>query len=643
MTEAGRGSSIERRLPLLMSAVLVVVLATSLVLTYRTLAVTARSTAAERLRQVARLLATSAEQNTRGRTASLVRTARDSTLVRILRDASTATAPVAPALLDTARLILRRVEQPSDSGLPTMLVTADGRQIADIGAASVPVERSELSPASMPAVGGRDSVETTAPFEAGGRVYYYMYVPVREHDATLGHVLLLRRVANNPMIAAQLRDLTGEQASLFLHQPGSPLWASSAGVPSRPPERLDSGLVSRGAGGPRLTVTTRIRGTPWLVTLEEPVSAVLERPRGVVRRLALLSVLLTLAGAGASWAIGRRIARPLTQLTAAAESIARGDYRSRVPEHYAAEVGRLARSFNVMTGEVDASQRELARQYGEARTVADELERSNRQLHTAVRAVEEARDAAEHANRAKSDFLAVMSHELRTPLNAIGGYTELMQMGIYGSVTDEQHRALARVTRSQQHLLGLINDVLNFAKLNAAKVQFDIDEVPLRDVVAHVEPMIAPQLEAKALRYSCTLTDPTLVAYADAEKLQQILLNLLSNAVKFTAEGGSVAIECSRDGNNAHIAVRDTGVGIPPERLAHIFEPFVQVDRALNRPHEGVGLGLAISHELALGMGGMLLVESTPGEGSAFTVVLPVARGVSAERRSQSAERLSAG
>jgi signal transduction histidine kinase len=296
-----------------------------------------------------------------------------------------------------------------------------------------------------------------------------------------------------------------------------------------------------------------------------------------------------------------------------------------------------------MTGEVDASQRELARQYGEARTVADELERSNRQLHTAVRAVEEARDAAEHANRAKSDFLAVMSHELRTPLNAIGGYTELMQMGIYGSVTDEQHRALARVTRSQQHLLGLINDVLNFAKLNAAKVQFDIDEVPLRDVVAHVEPMIAPQLEAKALRYSCTLTDPTLVAYADAEKLQQILLNLLSNAVKFTAEGGSVAIECSRDGNNAHIAVRDTGVGIPPERLAHIFEPFVQVDRALNRPHEGVGLGLAISHELALGMGGMLLVESTPGEGSAFTVVLPVARGVSAERRSQSAERLSAG
>jgi signal transduction histidine kinase len=258
-----------------------------------------------------------------------------------------------------------------------------------------------------------------------------------------------------------------------------------------------------------------------------------------------------------------------------------------------------------------------------------------------VRAVEEARDAAEHANRAKSDFLAVMSHELRTPLNAIGGYTELMQLGIYGSVTEEQDRALARVARSQQHLLGLINDVLNFAKLNAAKVQFDIEDVPLRDAVARVEPMIAPQLEAKALRYSCSLTDQSLVACADAEKLQQILLNLLSNAVKFTPAGGSVAIECSRDGDSAHITVRDTGVGIPPERLAHIFEPFVQVDRALNRPHEGVGLGLTISHELAVGMGGTLLVESTPGVGSAFTVVLPLAGEVGAGRGAQSAERLS--
>jgi len=291
-----------------------------------------------------------------------------------------------------------------------------------------------------------------------------------------------------------------------------------------------------------------------------------------------------------------------------------------------------------MTAEVDASQRELARQYGDARTVARELETSNRQLHAAMRAVEEARDAAELANRAKSDFLAVMSHELRTPLNAIGGYAELMQLGIYGAVTDEQTRALARITRSQQHLLGLINDVLSFAKLNAAKVHFDITDVCVRDAVTHVEPMIAPQVAAKSLRYSSALDDTSILVRADREKLQQIVLNLLANAVKFTPEGGAVEITCTPEEESVHVAVRDTGVGIPPDRLAHVFEPFVQVDRALNRPHDGVGLGLAISHELALGMGGTLLVESVPGEGSTFTLVLPRAAVASVPRGAQRAE-----
>jgi signal transduction histidine kinase len=294
------------------------------------------------------------------------------------------------------------------------------------------------------------------------------------------------------------------------------------------------------------------------------------------------------------------------------------------------EIARLARSFNAMAREVDASQHALERQYVEARDVARELEEANHRLQAAVSAVEEARDAAEAANRAKSDFLAVMSHELRTPLNAIGGYAELMQLGIYGDVTDEQERALGRIARSQQHLLGLINDVLNFAKLNAAKVHFDVRDVPVTEALQSVETMVTPQVVAKALRYTCAAGDPALTVRADREKLQQIVLNLLSNAVKFTPEGGTVSVFCAHDDGTVRIAVRDTGVGIPPDRLRHVFEPFVQVDRALNRPHEGVGLGLAISHDLALGMNGTLVAESTPGEGSTFTLVLP--RGVDAPR-----------
>jgi signal transduction histidine kinase len=253
-----------------------------------------------------------------------------------------------------------------------------------------------------------------------------------------------------------------------------------------------------------------------------------------------------------------------------------------------------------------------------------------------VRAVEQARDAAEHANRAKSDFLAVMSHELRTPLNAIGGYAELMQLGIYGGVTAEQERALGRIARSQQHLLGLINDVLNFAKLNAAKVQFDVRDVPVNDALAAVEAMAAPQIAAKGHRYRCGACDPAVTVHADRDKLQQIVLNLLSNAVKFTPDGGTIAVDCTVDDAAVRLRVRDTGVGIPPDRLRHVFEPFVQLDRALNRPHEGVGLGLAISRDLAIGMKGALLAESTPGEGSTFTLVLP--RGADAPRGAEALE-----
>jgi signal transduction histidine kinase len=245
----------------------------------------------------------------------------------------------------------------------------------------------------------------------------------------------------------------------------------------------------------------------------------------------------------------------------------------------------------------------------------------------ARREVEAARAAAEQANQAKTDFLATMSHELRTPLNAIAGYTELLEIGIHGPVTSEQRDALLRIQRSQRHLLGLINDVLNFAKLEAGHVEFAVADVRVCDVVDALEPLVAPQLRARALRYDRTgCRDDgarTVQARADAEKLQQVLVNLLSNAIKFTAPGGQVAVRCHAEGDRVQVRVEDTGIGIAPDRLEHVFDPFVQVDRRLNAPHEGTGLGLAISRDLARGMGGDLTVESTLGVGSTFTLTLP--------------------
>ncbi|MET0398011.1 MAG: GAF domain-containing sensor histidine kinase [Longimicrobiaceae bacterium] len=236
-----------------------------------------------------------------------------------------------------------------------------------------------------------------------------------------------------------------------------------------------------------------------------------------------------------------------------------------------------------------------------------------------------ARAEAERANRAKSEFLAVMSHELRTPLNAIGGYAELMEMGIRGPITPLQREDLRRIQQSQRHLLGLINEVLNYARLETGTVRYEVAEVRLRDALAAAEALVAPQAQANDLALSVGTCPPELAVRADAEKLRQVLVNLLSNAVKFTARGGRIDLACSASGDRVQVQVRDTGIGIPPDQLDGIFEPFVQVRADLTRTAEGTGLGLAISRDLARGMGGDLTAESTPGVGSTFTLTLPAA------------------
>ncbi len=232
-----------------------------------------------------------------------------------------------------------------------------------------------------------------------------------------------------------------------------------------------------------------------------------------------------------------------------------------------------------------------------------------------------ARAEAEDANMAKSQFLASMSHELRTPLNAIAGYVQLLEEGISGPVNDKQLEYLRRTRRSQEHLLGLINDVLNFAKLEAGKVQFELAEIPLRETLAEVDDLISPQVGSKGLGYENKGCLTTIIVRADREKLRQILLNLMSNAVKFTPAGGRITVECGVLGGSASITVRDTGIGIPADKVEAVFEPFVQVGKHLNR--EGTGLGLSISRELARAMQGDLVATSTVGKGSAFTVTVP--------------------
>jgi signal transduction histidine kinase len=234
-----------------------------------------------------------------------------------------------------------------------------------------------------------------------------------------------------------------------------------------------------------------------------------------------------------------------------------------------------------------------------------------------------ARADAEEANAAKSQFLANMSHELRTPLNAIGGYAELMALGIRGPLTAEQREDLARIQANQQHLLGLINEVLNYARLETGSVLYDVTRVDLDAMVASIEPLVAPQLAARQLEYTVAPCDEALAAHADPDKVRQVLLNLLSNAVKFTAPGGRIEVACGGTATHVTVRVRDSGVGIASDQLDRVFEPFVQVNARLTRTQDGVGLGLAISRDLARGMGGDLTAESEVDVGSTFTLKLP--------------------
>ena len=239
-----------------------------------------------------------------------------------------------------------------------------------------------------------------------------------------------------------------------------------------------------------------------------------------------------------------------------------------------------------------------------------------------------ARTEAEAANRAKGDFLAAMSHELRTPLNAIGGYAQLLEMELHGPITDAQRDALGRIELAQRYLLRLVNDVLNVERLQRGRLEYDLRPIFLADVVREVEALVRPQIRAKSLEYSSRIPAECTVR-ADGDKVAQILLNLLSNAVKFTHEGGRLTLDCagradgSEDPDVVFLRVADTGVGIPREKLDSVFEPFVQVDTSLTGRVAGAGLGLAISRDLARGMGGDIRVRSTLGEGTAFTLSLP--------------------
>jgi signal transduction histidine kinase len=293
---------------------------------------------------------------------------------------------------------------------------------------------------------------------------------------------------------------------------------------------------------------------------------------------------------------------------------------SRQREVEAARVAALEESNHLLKSQAE----QLEHQTNEAKELAHELALTNEELRAVISEARKAWAAADAANRSKAEFLAVMSHELRTPLNSIGGYVDLLEMELRGPLTEAQRADLARIKRSQEHLLGIITDILDFTRLEATEVKFEIIDVPLRALMGDLDAMVSSLARAKSLLYESESPPSSLFTRTDPDKLRQIMINLLSNAVKFTPEGGRIRVYSTTDDRSVSIHVEDNGPGIPDDKRESVFEPFVQLDRGLTRTTDGTGLGLAISRGLARGMEADVTLESEVGVGSTFTLTLPL-------------------
>lgn len=318
------------------------------------------------------------------------------------------------------------------------------------------------------------------------------------------------------------------------------------------------------------------------------------------------------------------------KLQHAAALIANGDLDTPIETHGQDEISSLARALSQMRDSlqqfVGAMQSSNAKLEDYNRNLQDRVEERTAELAEAMQAAESARLAAETANHAKSTFLANMSHELRTPLNAIIGYGEMLSEEVEERGHHEYVPDLERIQTAGRHLLTLISDILDLSKIEAGRVELDLETFELTPMIQEVVSTIQPLVRKNQNALDVQCVDDLCTMHADATKVRQSLLNLLSNACKFT-EKGTITLHVNRDVSAASerliFQVTDTGIGMSPEQLNSVFQPFTQADLSTTRKYGGSGLGLAISQHFCNMMGGYITAVSAPGEGSTFCIRLP--------------------
>jgi signal transduction histidine kinase len=361
-----------------------------------------------------------------------------------------------------------------------------------------------------------------------------------------------------------------------------------------------------------LSTWATVEPVGWKVFVEQPESAVFAPVRGKIWRTALLLAAFLAAGIGLSVLLARRLVRPVKQMRTAAARIGAGAYDERIELRRRDELGGLADELNRMAASLQGSVQSLERRV-EERTL--ELQQALAELSEKGRQLEV---ASEH----KSEFLANMSHELRTPLNAIIGFSQVLRKRMFGEINAKQEEYLDDILSSGNHLLSLINDVLDLSKVEAGQVELEVATFSLREALDRGVVMVREPAVKKGVRLSLELAPDVDLVDGDERRLRQVVYNLLSNAVKFTPGGGCIDVASSQVNGEVQVSVTDTGPGIAPEDHERIFEEFQQTDVGVDQ-REGTGLGLALSKRLVELHGGRIWVESEAGHGSRFVFTHP--------------------
>jgi len=355
-------------------------------------------------------------------------------------------------------------------------------------------------------------------------------------------------------------------------------------------------------------------------TIEEEINASIQRILFfVLLALVLLSVITILA-------LRYTVIRPLSALTEVSQRIAEtGDPEQEIEVTGTGEIATLSQSFRAMVEKIHSEKMGREQALLQLEAYRDHLEEI---VLERTRELATAKEAAESADRLKSAFLATMSHELRTPLNSIIGFSGVLEQELAGPLNDEQKKQLAMVSESAEHLLALINDVLDISKIEAGQLKVEAGAVEIGPLLEKAVRTVKPLAEAKNLTLDLEIDPEAGPVIADSQRVEQVLLNLLSNAIKFT-DKGSVRVRCTAEGAMVRISVTDTGIGIQKDYLERLFKPFTQIETGLSRKYEGTGLGLSISKRLVTLMGGEIMVESEPGRGSTFSFTLRRERSAS--------------